>query len=55
MHNFNIDNKLMALRGYCISVRHHLHRIPELSGKEYKTSAYCKEQLKQAGYKVTEV
>lgn len=54
MHNFNIENNLMNLRDYCTSVRHHLHRIPELSGEEYKTSAYCKEELRKAGYSIVE-
>ncbi|WCE28896.1 M20 metallopeptidase family protein [Vibrio sp. SCSIO 43137] len=54
MRNFNIENELMNLRDYCISVRQDLHRIPELSGEEYKTSAYCKAELKKAGYEIVE-
>jgi amidohydrolase len=31
------------------SVRHHLHKHPELSFKEFETSAYIQSQLKEAG------
>lgn len=54
MSNINIENKLMNLRDYCTSVRQHLHRIPELSGEEYKTAAFCKQELLKAGYEITE-
>jgi amidohydrolase len=35
-----------------ISIRRHLHQNPELSNKEYKTSAYIASLLKKWGYKV---
>lgn len=52
MCNIKIENKLISLRDYCSSVRHDLHRIPELSGEEILTSAYCKQELRKAGYEV---
>lgn len=35
------------LRDEFLSIRHHLHRHPELSYKEYETSAYIKQKLKE--------
>ena len=34
-----------------VELRRHLHRHPELSFKEYKTSAYLQERLREAGIK----
>jgi amidohydrolase len=42
------------LKRFCVQVRRDLHQIPELSGLEYKTSAYCKEQLLGFGYRIVE-
>ena len=32
-----------------------LHAIPEIGFKEYKTSAYLKERLREMGYQVTPI
>ncbi|MGF1757710.1 amidohydrolase [Photobacterium sagamiensis] len=50
MNDFKLNNNLLELKEFSISVRRELHQIPELSGEEYKTSAYCKKILEDAGY-----
>ncbi|MGL4475187.1 MAG: M20 metallopeptidase family protein [Shewanella sp.] len=50
---FNLDSKLLALAEFSKETRRHLHQIPELSGAETKTSAYCSELMEQAGYQLT--
>lgn len=42
MNHYHIEPDLLALRDFSHEVRHHLHRIPEYSGAEFKTSAYCR-------------
>lgn len=44
-----ICRDLMSLKTFSVSVRHDLHRIPEASGKEFKTAAYCQSVLCDAG------
>ncbi len=38
-----------GILNYCIDIRRHLHRFPELSFKEYETSKYIIQQLKDNG------
>ena len=54
MHHYHIEPDLLALRDFSHEVRHHLHRIPEYSGAEFKTSAYCRGLMEEFGYKITE-
>lgn len=53
MQDFVIDSKLLAMQELGESFRHSLHKIPEVSGAEYKTSAFCQDVLKKAGFKIT--
>lgn len=43
-----------SLASWAISHRRHLHENPELSGVEYKTSAYIRECLEQLGIEILE-
>lgn len=38
-----------------VEIRHHLHKYPELSGKEFETSKYLKEFMTNLGYEIEEV
>lgn len=53
MEFFNIDEKLINLGEEGFDFRHELHKIPEPSGKEVKTSAFCQEKMRAFGYEVT--
>lgn len=53
MEKFHIKSKLLAMRELGESLRHKLHAIPESSGKEYKTSAFCQQCLREWGYTIT--
>lgn len=53
LHNFELSSKLLELKEFSINIRRELHKIPELSGKEFKTAALCKSILKKEGYKIT--
>lgn len=44
-----IQNRSKELLPWAQDIRHHLHAHPELSFKEYKTSAYVHEQLEAIG------
>lgn len=50
----NISPELKQLYDYSIETRRYLHTIPELSGQEFKTSAFCKKEMREAGYTLTE-
>ncbi len=54
MQHFNIALDLLALKDIGIEFRHILHKIPESSGQEFKTSAFCKEKMQEFGYTITE-
>ncbi|MBL0624447.1 M20 family metallopeptidase [Aeromonas veronii] len=54
MNNIHIEPALLALRNFSQEVRHHLHTIPEASGVEFKTSAYCRELMTGFGYRLTD-
>ena len=54
MNHYHIEPDLLALRDFSHEVRHHLHKIPEYSGAEFKTSAYCRGLMEEFGYKLTE-
>lgn len=47
-----ICRDLLQLKAFSITTRHDLHRIPEASGQEFKTSAYCQSVLRDAGLTV---
>lgn len=51
MINF-ICHDLLQLKPFGVRARHELHRIPEASGKEFKTSAYCQSVLRDAGLNI---
>ncbi|WP_458294770.1 M20 metallopeptidase family protein [Aeromonas caviae] len=53
MNHYHIEPDLLALRDFSYEVRHHLHRIPEYSGAEFKTSAYCRGLMEEFGYRIT--
>lgn len=53
MKTFNIEPRLLEICEIGFEFRHHLHKIPELSGKEFKTSLYCQEKMKEFGYEIT--
>lgn len=53
LSRFNFDNKLLELSTFSINARQELHQIPELSGEEYKTSAYCQNIMSECGYSIT--
>lgn len=53
LSRFNINNKLLELTTFSITARQDLHQIPELSGEEYKTSAYCQNIMNECGYSIT--
>jgi amidohydrolase len=53
LNQFNIYKDLLTLTQYCFNVRRELHQIPELSGKEIKTSAYCRSLMTEAGFSIT--
>lgn len=50
----NISPELKQFYDYSIETRRYLHTIPELSGLEFKTSAFCKKEMREAGYTLTE-
>lgn len=54
MNHYTIEPALLALRDFSHEVRHHLHTIPEASGVEFKTSAYCRELMTGFGYRLTD-
>lgn len=47
-----ICRDLLQLKTFSAGVRHDLHRIPEASGQEFKTSAYCQSVLRDAGLSI---
>lgn len=49
-----IPDELKYLEHFSKEARHYLHSVPEASGKEYKTSQYCKVLMQSLGYKITE-
>ena len=53
MQDFVIDFKLLAMQELGEYFRHSLHKIPEVSGAEFKTSAFCQDVLKKAGFTIT--
>lgn len=46
------NNDFTAIENKVIEWRHHLHKNPELSNREFKTSAYVAEHLKNLGISV---
>lgn len=51
--SFNLDANLLNLHEFSIHTRRSLHQIPELSGHEFKTSAYCQNLMTELGYTLT--
>lgn len=51
-NKYNISEKLFTLEAFSKKTRQDLHKIPELSGLEYKTSKYCRELMKSFGYTI---
>ena len=47
-----IAEKAMAIQNKLVEYRRHLHEHPELSNREFKTSAYIVEHLKGLGLEV---
>jgi amidohydrolase len=48
-----VQEKAIDLSSYLIEIRRFLHRNPELSWKEFRTSAYLQAQLKSKGISIT--
>lgn len=53
MTNYTLATGLTALHEYAVHTRRELHKIPEYSGQELKTSRYCREQMEEFGYALT--
>ncbi|MGF1723049.1 M20 family metallopeptidase [Vibrio kyushuensis] len=53
LNNFELNESMLALKKFSITTRRELHKIPELSGEEVKTSKMCREILHAAGYSIT--
>ena len=51
--NHTLSPQLADLREYAQHTRRELHKIPEYSGQEFKTSQYCRSQMEGFGYRVT--
>ncbi|WP_445488118.1 M20/M25/M40 family metallo-hydrolase [Niallia sp. 03133] len=51
MNSVKINN-LMELKEIAIKHRRHLHKYPELSGKEFETCKYIKKQLEKLNIKI---
>lgn len=51
-NKYNISEKLFTLEAFSKKTRQDLHKIPELSGQEYKTSKYCRELMESFGYSI---
>lgn len=51
-NKYNISDKLFALEAFSKKTRQDLHKIPEPSGQEYKTSEYCRELMNSFGYTI---
>lgn len=51
--NHTLSPQLADLREYAQHTRRELHKIPEYSGQEFKTSQYCRSQMEDFGYRVT--
>lgn len=49
---YNINTKLLKLESFSKKTRQDLHKIPELSGQEFKTSQYCRELMTSFGYEI---
>ena len=52
MTNHTLTPEMLALKDFSIECRHALHRIPEPSGQEFKTSAFCREKMESMGYSI---
>ncbi len=48
----NIDSKVNEIESKVVEWRHHLHQYPELSNREFKTSAYIEKHLRSLGLEV---
>ncbi|MGF1725692.1 M20 metallopeptidase family protein [Photobacterium nomapromontoriensis] len=53
LNKFELNANLLALQPFSVNTRRHLHKIPELSGQEFETSAYCNALMTEFGYTVT--
>ncbi|MBD2811257.1 amidohydrolase [Xenorhabdus sp. Vera] len=51
-NKYNVSEKLFALNEFSKKTRQYLHRIPELSGQEFKTSQYCRNLMRNFGYTI---
>ncbi len=47
--------EVKELYGKMLNMKNDLHKIPELGGKEYKSSAYAKERCKELGLEITDI
>lgn len=52
-HKFELNEDLLLLNEFSVSIRRQLHKIPELSGEEFKTAQLCRKVLENEGYSIT--
>lgn len=57
MHEFNktIVDEISQDNGYIVETRRYLHKYPELTAKEFKTSEFLKSEIKKLGLEIHEV
>ncbi|MDX7986063.1 amidohydrolase [Xenorhabdus sp. 12] len=53
-NQYNVSEKLFELSEFSKKTRQDLHKIPELSGQEFKTSRYCRDLMTSFGYTITD-
>lgn len=51
-NRYNVSEKLFELNEFSKKTRQYLHKIPELSGQEFKTSRYCRDLMSGFGYTI---
>ncbi|MDX7999388.1 amidohydrolase [Xenorhabdus sp. Reich] len=51
-NQYNVSEKLFELNEFSKKTRQDLHKIPELSGQEFKTSQYCRDLMTGFGYAI---
>ncbi|WP_099124913.1 M20 metallopeptidase family protein [Xenorhabdus stockiae] len=52
MNKYNVSDTLFSLEQFSKKTRQDLHKIPELSGREFKTSKYCLDLMRFFGYTI---
>ncbi|WP_231571540.1 MULTISPECIES: M20 family metallopeptidase [Xenorhabdus] len=50
INKYNVSEKLFSLEKFSKKTRQDLHKIAELSGREFKTAKYCRDLITSFGY-----